>query len=126
MTLIGLTPATARELVNSFDAFDAEFAPSDPAAPEFLEAVHDEAINAAEVDNAPSTLPQVVPFPLPVGIAVNAALDEFHAAYDDYGKNTEWEDFAGFERYMDAKDKVGELLIAAARDMVSADAHVNA
>ena len=56
----------------------------------------------------------VHPFHRQGGVAGLGVVAEHRAAFADYGKDTEWEDFDGFERLMDAFTELGNAVVSAA------------
>ena len=114
-TYTGLTETNAREIAARFYDWKADFAdvePGDAAAVEFLEDVHVFAIDMLDIDSLhPESL---IAFDENTAAHITALRHEYSDAYAAYGQDTEWEDFDGFERYMDAQVALGEYIVEAA------------
>lgn len=117
----GLTIESARTIVEDYRAWEAKFAdaaPCDPAPSEFLEDVHIMAIDFLHVDSL--TPDKLVSFNTDTARAISEANLEVNNAYDDYGVGCKYEDFEGFERFMDARVELGTLIVNAACAIVAA------
>lgn len=117
----GITIESARTIVEDYRAWEADFADAalcDPAPSEFLEDVHIMAIDFLHVDSL--TPEKLVSFNADTARAISEANLEVNNAYDDYGVGCKYEDFEGFERFIDARVELGTLIVNAACAIVAA------
>lgn len=111
----GLAADSIETIIATWNAWNAEFPnpdPSDPCPAEFLEDVHHTAIDCLDIDTLHPE--KVVRFDAETAKNITELREEHRAAFADYGKDTEWEDFDGFERLMDAFTELGNAVISAA------------